>query len=86
MLVIFVQNICAKYFCKKVSQLLLCSAVMQNIQIFCGGPVMIVGTCFFPIYSTLFLFLANKEELNQITKGLLKTLSNIKDGAFYKNS
>ena len=34
-LVMFLQ-----YLKKKVSQLLLCSIVMQNIQIFYGGPVM----------------------------------------------
>ena len=31
---------------KKVSQLLLCYIVMQNIQIFFGAPVMFVVTCF----------------------------------------
>ena len=30
---------------KKVSQLLLCSIMMQNIQIFYGGPVMFSVTC-----------------------------------------
>ena len=40
-LVIFLQ-----YFKKKVSQLLLCSIVMQNIQIFYGSPVMFVVTCY----------------------------------------
>ena len=34
---------------KKLPQLLLCSVVMQNIQIFYGGPVMFVVTCFFLI-------------------------------------
>ena len=29
-----------QYLKKKVSQLLLCSIAMQNIQIFYGGPVM----------------------------------------------
>ena len=41
MLVIFLQ-----YIKKKVLQLLLCSIVMQNIQIFYGSPVMLVVTCF----------------------------------------
>ena len=40
-LVIFLQ-----YFKKKVLQLLLCSIVMKNIQIFYGGPVIFVVTCF----------------------------------------
>ena len=31
---------------KKVLQLLLCSIVMQNIQIFYGNPVMFVNTCY----------------------------------------
>ena len=35
------------YIKKKVSQLLLCSIVMQNIQIFYGGPVMFVVTYYF---------------------------------------
>ena len=39
-LVIFLQ-----YIKKKVSQLLLCSIVMQNIQIFYGDPVMLLVTC-----------------------------------------
>ena len=39
-LVMFLQ-----YIKKKVLQLLLCSIVMQNIQIFYGGPVMFVVTC-----------------------------------------
>ena len=38
-LVIFLQD-------NKMSQLLLCSVVMQNILIFYGGPVMFVVTCF----------------------------------------
>ena len=38
-----------QYIKKKVPQLLLCSIVMQNIQIFYGGPVMFVVTCFFLI-------------------------------------
>ena len=38
-LVIFLQ-----YIKKKVSQLLLCSIVLQNIQTFDGGPVMFVST------------------------------------------
>ena len=33
-----------QYLKKKVSQLLLCSIVMQNIQIFYGGPVMFSAT------------------------------------------
>ena len=40
-LVIFLQ-----FFKKKVSQLLLCSFLMQNIQIFYGGPVMFIVTCY----------------------------------------
>ena len=36
-----------QYFKKGVSQLL-CSIVMQNIQIFYGGPVMFIVTCFTP--------------------------------------
>ena len=40
-LVIFLQ-----YVKKKLLQLLLCFIVMQNIQIFYGGPVMFVVTCF----------------------------------------
>ena len=39
-LVIFLQ-----YIRKKVSELLLCSILMQNIEIFRGGPVMFVMTC-----------------------------------------
>ena len=39
-LVIFLQ-----YLKKKVLQLLLCSIIMQNIQIFYGGPVIFVVTC-----------------------------------------
>ena len=36
-----------QYIKKKLSQLLLCSIVMQNIQIFYGGPVIFVVTsCF----------------------------------------
>ena len=35
------------YIKKKVSQLLLCSIVMQNIQIFYGGPVMFVVTYYY---------------------------------------
>ena len=33
-------------FLQRVLQLLLCSIVMQNIQIFYGGPVMFIVTCF----------------------------------------
>ena len=40
-LVIFLQ-----YINKKVSHLLMCSIVMQNIQIFYGSPVMFFVTCF----------------------------------------
>ena len=40
-LIIFLQ-----YIKKKLLKLLLCSIVMQNIQIFYGGPVMLVVTCF----------------------------------------
>ena len=32
---------------KKVVQLLFCSIVMQNIEIFYGGPVMFAVTCFY---------------------------------------
>ena len=35
-----------QYIKKIVSQLLLCSIVMRNIQIFCGGPIMFIVTCF----------------------------------------
>ena len=38
-----------QYIKKKVPQLLLCSVVMQNIQIFYDGPVMFVVICFFLI-------------------------------------
>ena len=41
MLVMFLQNLQ-----KKLSQLLLCSIVIQNIQIFYGGPVVFVVTSF----------------------------------------
>ena len=34
-----------QYDKKKVLQLLLCSIVMENIQIFYSGPVMFVVTC-----------------------------------------
>ena len=44
-LVMFLQ-----YLKKKVSQLLLCSIVMQNIQIFYGGPVMFSVTCYHIIF------------------------------------
>ena len=40
MLVIFLQ-----YLKKKVSQLLLCSIVIQNIKVFYGGPGMFFVTC-----------------------------------------
>ena len=42
------------YLKKKVSQLLLCSVVMQIIQILYGGPVMFVVTCSFKWF--LFIF------------------------------
>ena len=35
-----------QYIKKRVSQLLLCSIVIQNIQIFYRGPVMYIVTCF----------------------------------------
>ena len=35
-----------QYIKKIVSQLLLCSIVMRNIQIFCGGQIMFLVTCF----------------------------------------
>ena len=38
-----------QYVKKKVMQLLLCSTVMQNIQIFDGVPVIFVGTCFWVV-------------------------------------
>ena len=38
---------CSQYIKKKVLQLLLCSIVMQNIQIFFGSPVVIVCCYFF---------------------------------------
>ena len=34
---------------KKFVQLFLCSIVMENIQIFCGGPVMFVDTGFWVV-------------------------------------
>ena len=37
------------YIKKKVLQLLLCSIVMQNIQIFYGGSVMFIVTCFWVV-------------------------------------
>ena len=40
-LVLFLQ-----YINKKVLQLILCSIVMQNIQIFYGGPAMFIVFCF----------------------------------------
>ena len=39
-----------QYLKKKVSQLLLCSIVMQNIQIFYGGPVMFSVTRYHIIF------------------------------------
>ena len=44
-LVIFFQ-----YLKKKLSRLLLCSIVMQNIQIFYGGPVMFVVTSYYIMF------------------------------------
>ena len=38
-----------QYIKKKVSQLLLCSIVMQNIHIFCGAPIMFVVICFWVV-------------------------------------
>ena len=38
---------CSQYIKKKVLQLLLCSTVMQNIQIFYGSPVVVVCCYFF---------------------------------------
>ena len=40
------QNRKLEIFLQRVLQLLLCSIVMQNIQIFYGGPVMFIFTCF----------------------------------------
>ena len=39
-------GICLQYIKKKVSQLLLCSLMMQNIQMFYGDPNMFVVACF----------------------------------------
>ena len=52
-----------EYFCK-VLQLLLCSFVMQNIQIFYGGPAMFIVTCFLAQQTRNFL----PEHLNIIIK------------------
>ena len=57
-LVIFLQ-----YIKEKVSQLLLCSIVMQNIEIFYGGPVMFVVTCF----AWCFINVIKPEERNKIS-------------------
>ena len=51
-LLIFLQ-----YIKKKMLQLLLCYNVMQNIQIFYGGPVMFVVTCFTLIFFFHFSFI-----------------------------
>ena len=40
------QNLKLVIFLQKVLQLLLYSIVMQNIQIFYGGPAMFIATCF----------------------------------------
>ena len=40
------QNRMLVIFLQRVLQLLLCSIVMQNIQIFYGGPAMFIVTCF----------------------------------------
>ena len=40
------QNSKLVIFLQRVLQLLLCSIVMQNIQIFYGGPAMFIVTCF----------------------------------------
>ena len=47
------------YVKKKVLQLLMCSIVMQNIQIFYGGPVMFVVTCLIEKTEKLFVSIVN---------------------------
>ena len=46
-------------FKKKVLQLLLCSIVIQNILIFCGGPVMFIVFMFLPV---MFLPAPNQDD------------------------
>ena len=53
-----------QYIKKKVSQLLLCSIAMQNIQISYGGPVMFVITCFWGVVV--------KNEWSLLDRGALK--------------
>ena len=43
-------------FLQRVLQLLLCSIVMQNIQIFYGGPAMFIVTYLFPCTARLEIF------------------------------
>ena len=57
-LVIFLQ--CVK---KKVSKLILCSTVMQNIQIFYRGPVMFVVTC--SLLSSMLMYHNFQEKLKK---------------------
>ena len=45
---------------KKVSQLLLCSIVIQSIEIFYGGPAMFIVTCFFLIHPVNFMHHKNR--------------------------
>ena len=40
-------------FLQRVLQLLLCSIVMQNIQIFYGGPAMFIVIYLFPCFQTI---------------------------------
>ena len=54
-----------KYIKKKLLQLLLCSTVLQNIQIFYGVPVMFIVTCF-PVQPDSMHFLP--EHCNTIIK------------------
>ena len=44
--VLSTQNRMLVIFLQRVLQLLLCSVVMQNIQIFYGGPAMFIVNCF----------------------------------------
>ena len=38
------------YMLRKIVATTLCSIVMQNIQIFYGGPVMFIVTCFYILF------------------------------------
>ena len=52
-------------------QLLLCSIVMQSIQIFNGGPVMFVVTCFFYLLFIMYKILLSRTELTKCTPSFL---------------